>query len=90
MAAITGLDEIRNLPGVLDVVTAHPPGDTITQNMKGRLAQITVRVLGRADSSEAMKNEMLTIQKLAHVISDTGEEMLLPGLTEADFEGTVL
>lgn len=90
VAAITGLDEIRNLPGVLDVVTAHPPGDTITQNMKGRLAQITVRILGRADSREAMKNEMLTIQKLAHVISDTGEEMLLPGLTESDFEGTVL
>ena len=89
IAEITGLDEIRKLPGVLDVVVAHPVGDTITQAMKGRLAQITVRVLGRADSIEEMKKEMLEIQRLAHVISERGEEMILPGVEESDFEGTI-
>lgn len=89
VAQITGLDEIRKLPGVLDVVVAHPVGDTITEAMKGRLAQITVRVLGRADDVESMKEEMLKIQEIAHVISDTGEEMILPGMEEADFVGTV-
>lgn len=86
---ITGLEEIRRLPGVINVVIAHPAGDTITQAMKGRLAQITVRILGEADNVEQMKKEMLEIQRLAHVVSDTGEEMILPGLEESDFEGTI-
>lgn len=89
IAKIVGLDEIRAIPGVLDVVVAHPEGDTITEAMKGRLAQITVRVLGRADSVETMKNEMLRIQQVAHVVSDQGEEMILPGMEESDYIGTV-
>ena len=59
VAEIKGLDEIKSLPGVFDVVVAHPVGDTITEAMKGRLAQITIRILGRADSIEDMKYEML-------------------------------
>ena len=89
VAEIRGLEEIRKLLGVFDVVVAHPVGDTITEAMKGRLAQITVRILGRADTIEQMKNEMLEIQRLAHVISETGEEMILPGMEESDFIGTV-
>lgn len=89
IAEIKGLDEIRKLPGVFDVVVAHPVGDTITEAMKGRLAQITVRILGRADDIESMKNEMLEIQRLAHVISDKGEEMILPGMEESDYVGTI-
>ena len=89
IASITGLDEIRQLPGVFDAVVDHPVGDTITQAMKGRLAQITVRILGGADDVETMKNEMLEIQRLAHVVSDTGEEMILPGMEASDFSGTI-
>ena len=89
IAEIRGLEEIRKLPGVLEAVVAHPVGDVITEAMKGRLAQITVRILGRAADIESMKNEMLKIQELAHVISDTGEEMILPGLEESDFTGTI-
>ena len=77
------------MPGVFDAVVAHPVGDTITEAMKGRLAQITIRILGKADSIEGMKEEMLEIQRLAHVISDTGEEMNLPGLEDSDFVGTI-
>jgi len=36
-----------------------------------------------------MKNEMLKIQSLARVISETGEDMILPGLEASDFVGTV-
>lgn len=89
VAEITGLEEVRKMPGVLDAVVAHPIGDTISQAMKGRLAQITVRILGQAEDKEAMKAQMLDIQKKVHVISDSGEEMVLPGLDESDFEGTV-
>lgn len=89
IAKITGLDEVEKLPGVIEVVVAHPEGDEITQKMKGLLAQITVRILGRADDIESMKNEMLEIQRLAHVISDTGEEMILPGMEDSDYVGTI-
>jgi hypothetical protein len=86
---ISGLEEIRKLPGVIDVVVAHPEGEEITQNMKGLLAQITIRVLGMADDITTMKNEMIEVQRLAHVISDTGEEMILPGMEESDYVGTI-
>lgn len=89
VAEIKGLDEIKSLPGVFDVVVAHPVGDTITEAMKGRLAQITIRILGRADSIEDMKYEMLEIHRLALVISETGEVMNLPGLEDSDFVGTI-
>lgn len=89
IAKITGIDEIEKLPGVIKVVVAHPEGDEITREMKGLLAQITVRILGKADDIETMKNEMLEIQRLAHVISDNGEEMILPGMEESDYIGTI-
>ena len=86
---ISGLDEIRKIPGVIDIVVAHPAGDTITQAMKGRLAQITVRILGRADDIDTMKKEMMEIQNLAHVISEDGEEMILSGVEDSDYIGTI-
>ncbi len=89
IGTITGLPEIERLPGVIRAVVAHPEGDEITEKMKGLLAQITVRILGKADDIDSMKREMLEIQRLAHVISTDGEEMILPGLEESDFEGTV-
>jgi len=89
IAKITGLQEIKQLPGVLDVVVAHPEGDEITTQMKGLLSQITIRILGKADNIDEMKTEMFKIQELAHVISDQGEEMILPGLEESDYIGTI-
>lgn len=89
IAKITGIDEMKKLPGVIDVVVAHPEGETITMAMKGRLAQITIRILGRADSIAQMITEMLKIQQLAHVLSDTGEEMILDGLEGKDYIGTL-
>lgn len=89
IAKIMGIDEMKKLPGVIDVVVAHPEGETITMAMKGRLAQITIRVLGHADSIRQMKEEMMEIQRLAYVISDEGEEMILDGLEESDYIGTI-
>ena len=89
IAKISGVEEIKKLPGVIDVVIAHPEGETITMAMKGRLAQITIRILGKAYSVEQMKREMLEIQQLAQVVSDKGEEMILDGLEESDYIGTI-
>ena len=90
IAKITGIEEVKKLPGVIDAVIAHPPGDEITRSMRGLLAQITVRVLGRADSIEAMKKEMFQIQDTIEVFSDTGEKLNLAGVDDSDFDGTIL
>ena len=86
---IEGLDKISKLPGVIGIVIAHPEGDEITENMKGLLAQITIIILGKAENIEEMKKEMLKIHSIVHIISDKGEEMILPGVEEKDFEGTI-
>ena len=87
---ITGLDEVKALPGVIDAVVAHPEGDEITEAMRGRLAQITVRILGHAASKEEMKQAMYTIKDTIHILSTDGEEMALPGMEPEDFEGNIL
>ena len=90
IAQITGIEEVRNLPGVIDVVVSHPEGDIITPNMKGRLAQITIRILGKADSSEQMCNDILNIQRMFNINSVMGENMILDGMDKNDFIGTLL
>ena len=57
--------------------------------MKGLLTQIGIRVLGKADDIETMKYEMLKIQRLIHIVSENGEEMILPGMDEVDYIGTI-
>ncbi len=88
--ALNGLEEVIKMPGVIDVVVAHPPGDEITESMRGRLSQITVRILGQADSIDEMREDMFEIRNRIHVISDEGEDLALPGLDPSDFNGDIL
>ena len=86
---IQGLEEVRSIPGVLDVVVAHEPGETITEKMKGLLAQITVRVLGVVTSKEELYPTMKKIESTISIRSTEGEEMMLPGIEQSDIEGFV-
>ena len=90
IAEISGIDEVRSFPGVLDVVLAHVPGEEIPKSTKGHLSQITVRTMGitqnRADLFPMMKKIENTIQ----IISDDGALLNLPGIEEQDIEDTVL
>ena len=86
IAKINGLEEVKAMKGVIDAVVAHPVGDVITDAMKGRLAQITVRILGIADTVEQMKSEMLEITEKIAVFSDNGEKMNLQGIELSDFK----
>lgn len=86
IAEIRGLDTVRSMPGVIDVVVAHPPGDVITEKMVGLLAQITVRILGSASDKKELGERMLAVQKAISIISDDGRELMLPGLVDEDME----
>ena len=87
IAEIRGLADLKRIPGVIDAVVAHMPGEEITESMKGLLSQITLRVLGEASSVEEMKAAVLKVQETVQIISDRGENLMLPGMEEGDFYG---
>lgn len=81
---IDGVKEIKKISGVLDSVVAHCPGETITEQMKGLLSQICLRVLGTAPNKTEMFNRIQHIQNSIKIISEKGENMLLSGLVKED------
>ena len=87
---ITGVEEVKALKEVEDVVIAHVPGDTITEKMKGLLAQITVRILGSVENKEQLLPIMQKIDKTIHIVGEQGEELLLPGIEYSDIDGFVI
>lgn len=89
IAEIIGCDDVLAMPQVEDVVIAHYPGEEITESMKGLLAQITVRILGTADSIEEMKQTMFEIYDTLDIISEKGESLKLMGLEVSDVDGTL-
>lgn len=87
---IEGIDAVKAMPEVEDVVIAHTPGETITEQMKGLLAQITVRVLGSVANKEQLLPTMQNIDNTIHIVGSNGEELLLPGVEYEDINGLVM
>lgn len=87
---ITGIEEVKAMPEAEDVVIAHTPGESITEQMRGLLAQITVRVLGTVDDKEHLLPVMQKIDNTIHIVGSNGEELLLPGIEYGDIEGYVI
>ena len=88
--SITGIDRVKRMPEVDDVVIAHTPGETITEQMRGLLAQITIRVLGSVSAKDDLLPTMRQIGETIHIISTSGEQLLLPGVELSDIEGYVI
>ena len=87
---IEGIEAVKAMSEVEDVVIAHAPGETITEQMKGLLAQITVRVLGLVESKDKLLPTMQKIDDTIHIIGTEGEELMLPGIEYSDIEGFVI
>ena len=87
---IDGIEEARARAGVADVIVEHYPGETITESMRGLLAQISVRVFGTVERKERLYQAMSGIEDTIHIISTEGTLMNLPGIEEKDIEGFVL
>lgn len=87
---IEGVEVIRSLPEVEDVVLGHVPGETITEQMRGLLVQITVRVLGSVSKKDELLPIMQKINNTIHLVGENGEELLLPGIEYNDIEGFVI
>ena len=87
---LIGVEEVKKFPEVEDAVIAHAPGETITEQMKGLLAQITVRVLGSVHSKEELLPIMQKIDNTIHIFGEDNRELLLQGIEYSDIEGYVL
>ena len=87
---IQGINEVRAFPEVVDVVIAHAPGETITDNMRGLLSQITVRVLGYLKNSKDLLAIMQKITNTIKIVGENGENLMLPGIEADDIENYVL
>lgn len=87
---ITGVEDVKQMAEVEDAVLAHVPGETITEQMRGLLAQITVRVLGSVPTKDDLLPTMQRIDNTIHIIGENGEELLLPGIEYEDIDGLLL
>ena len=87
---ITGVEEVKQMAEVEDAVLNHVSGETITEQMRGLLAQITVRILGSVKNKEDLLPIMRKINNTIHIIGTQGEELLLPGIDYGDIEGFVI
>jgi len=87
---IIGIDEVMCMKNVIDVVVSHYPGETITDSMKGLLAQITLRVLGTTDSKDDILRVMQKINNTIKIICEDDKNHLLAGIEQNDIDGLVL
>lgn len=87
---ITGVEEVKQMAEVEDAVLNHVSGETITEQMRGLLAQITLRVLGSVPTKDDLLQTMQRIDNTVHIIGENGEELLLPGVEYDDIEGYVI
>lgn len=83
---IEGIEQVQSMQEVLDAVVAHPVGDTITPEMRGLLAQITIRILGVAESKEHLWDTIKKIYKPIAIIGTDEMNHLLPGLIKEDLQ----
>lgn len=86
---IKGLEEVKSMPEVDDVVAAYSAGETITEQMRGLLAQISIRVLGSVDKRERLLPTMQKINETLHFLGEDGRELLLPGIEYEDINGYI-
>lgn len=90
ISEIRGVDDVKSMPEVEDVVIAHTPGETITEQMRGLLAQITVRVLGSVESKDHLLPIMQKIDDTIKILDIKGHNLLLPGVEYNDIDGFVI
>ncbi|MDP3387192.1 MAG: ATP-grasp domain-containing protein [Eubacteriales bacterium] len=74
---IDGIEDVKVLDNVIDVVMAYDKGETILDDAQGTLKQVIIRVLGVADTNSEMIDLMDRVHGLIHVYSEDGEDMLL-------------
>ncbi len=82
---IIGINRIKALKAVIDVVPAYDEGDTIPLSARGTLKQVILRVFASAENREKLVDIMDEINRSFQVFSEDGENMLLDGFDTKEF-----
>ena len=75
---IEGVEDIRSMPNIIDVVLSYKEGDTIRQKSLGTLQQVVARIFAFANTESQLADVMDEVHSRFNVISDNGKSMLLP------------
>lgn len=78
IASVGGIDKIKSLPDVIDVVIAHGEGETIKESEVGLLRQICCRVLGASRSIADAVETVGRITDCFKVEDSEGNSLLYP------------
>ncbi|MCE7791183.1 ATP-grasp domain-containing protein [Salipaludibacillus sp. CUR1] len=87
---IQGLEEVKRIPEVLDVVLAHTEGEELLESSKGTLKQIMLRVFATANNKKELEHLLNSIYNTLKVTSVDGESMLLEGFDTQELGEDVL
>src|SRR5699024_3182370 len=77
IGTINGIEKVKEIPGVIDVVLAHVEGELLPEKSKGTLSQITVRVFATAENKDILGRIFNKVNTAIEIISDTGENLRL-------------
>ena len=72
-----GMDEVRNMPGVLHIHESYPVGQAIDESVMGKLAQVGIRVLLHAENRKQLLERMDLVKNTLKVISTDNNDMIL-------------
>jgi len=75
---IHGVEDAKQISGVLDVFCSYKKGDEIPQKALGTLAQVIIRVFAFAKSKKELASLMDKVHRTISVYSPKGESLLLP------------
>jgi len=81
-----GTEEAAAYPEVVHSVYEHSPGDVIPESALGTLRQIAFRVFAKAPTIHELSWVMDKIHDTVRIISDNGENMLLPPLNANEIQ----
>lgn len=87
IARIDGLERIKEFPEVIDAVIANDVGAIISEELKGTLRQIVLRVFAVTDDKDHLEIVLDKIYKSLKVVSTDGEDLLLPGFNTQELDG---
>lgn len=87
---ISGIDEIKRIPGVIAAVLARVEGEEIPETAKGTLRQIVLRVFATAKDEKELKMKLNNIYQSIEVIGENNEQLLLEGLDSNEVKGVLL
>lgn len=78
IASIEGIEEIKMIPGVLDLFLSKKEGNVVLETAKGTLDQVILRVFASRETKTELKETIDRVHQVFKVCDENGDNMLLP------------